>query len=52
VRLSVWRYGPGWEEIVTCRFEGRAEHAAIADAALKACTDLQRLGPATPAAGN
>ena len=52
VRMLVWRYGPDWEEIVTCRFEGRAEHAAIADAALKACTDLQRLGPATPAAGN
>ncbi len=50
VRLSVWRYGPDWEEIVTCRFEGRAEHAAIADAALKACSDLQRVGPA--AAGN
>ena len=52
VRLSVWRYGPDWEEIVTCRFEGPIEYAATADAALKACTDIQRLGPATPQSGN
>jgi hypothetical protein len=47
--LRVWRYGPDWPQIVTCQLQTEPGNATLADAALKACLDVQYLGTAAEA---